>query len=98
MKNKFLLLLLLTTLFAQYDWQNNGVPVRQGIHIEWQRTAGSGDTGEIIFGWSDTRTSMRDVYVQKIDSEGNRLWGEKGTAVTTAYGRQEDPILAPLGL
>jgi hypothetical protein len=36
---------------------------------------------------------MRDVYVQKIDAQGNKLWGEKGIAVTTAYGRQEDPLL-----
>ena len=89
----FFLCLIFNLVLAQFDWIDDGAPIRQGQHIEWQRTAGSGDTGEIIFGWSDTRTSMRDVYVQKIDSEGNRLWGEKGIAVTTAYGRQEDPLL-----
>ena len=95
MINKLFLfwILFLNVLLAQFDWIDDGAPIRQGQHIEWQRTAGSGDTGEIIFGWSDTRDSMRDVYVQKIDAEGNRLWGEKGIAVTTAYGRQEDPLL-----
>ena len=85
--------LLISTVFSQFDWIDGGAPIRQGQHIEWQRTAGSGDSGEIIFAWSDTRDSMRDVYVQKIDSQGNKLWGEKGIAVTTAYGRQEDPLL-----
>ena len=36
---------------------------------------------------------MRDVYVQKFDINGNKMWGENGIAVTTAYGRQEDPLL-----
>ena len=89
----FFLCLTFNLVLAQFDWIDDGAPIRQGQHIEWQRTAGSGDTGEIIFGWSDTRDSMRDVYVQKIDTQGNRLWGEKGIAVTTAYGRQEDPLL-----
>ena len=60
--------LLISTVFSQFDWIDGGAPIRQGQHIEWQRTAGSGDSGEIIFAWSDTRDSMRDVYVQKIDS------------------------------
>ena len=85
--------LLISTVFSQFDWIDGDFPIRQGQHIEWQRTAGYGDSGEIIFAWSDTRDSMRDVYVQKIDSQGNKLWGEKGIAVTTAYGRQEDPLL-----
>ena len=97
MKNKFLLLLLLTTLFAQYDWQNNGVPVRQGIHIEWQRTGDIGNDGEMIFAWSDTRYGGRDIYIQKVDDSGNPLWGSEGLAVVLEDGRQEDPILASDG-
>ena len=58
--------LLISTVFSQFDWIDGGAPIRQGQHIEWQRTAGSGDSGEIIFAWSDTRDSMRDVYVQKL--------------------------------
>ena len=87
------LCLIVNFLFCQLDWIDNGAPIRQGQHIEWQRTAGDGVDGEVIFGWSDTRDSMRDVYVQKIDASGNSLWGENGIAVTTAYGRQEDPLL-----
>ena len=86
-------IIFFSLVFSQFDWINGGAPIRQGQHIEWQRTAGDGDEGEIIFAWSDTRDSMRDVYVQKVDSQGNKLWGENGIAVTTAYGRQEDPLL-----
>ena len=41
--------LLISTVFSQFDWIDGGAPIRQGQHIEWQRTAGSGDPGEIIF-------------------------------------------------
>ena len=36
-------------IFSQFDWINGGAPIRQGQHIEWQRTAGDGNDGEIIF-------------------------------------------------
>jgi len=80
-------------LFSQFDWDTNGVPVRQGIHIEWQRTGDNGNNGEMIFAWSDTRSGGRDIYAKKIDSDGNDLWNSEGVPIVVADGRQEDPIL-----
>jgi len=93
------MLLLVSSVFAtgEFEWIENGVPVRQGVHIEWQRTGDVGASGEMIFGWSDTRTGDRDIYVQKIDSAGNRLWGETGVRATIADGRQEDPVMVSDG-
>ena len=85
--------ILINLIIGQFDWIDNGAPIRQGQHIEWQRSAGNGLDGEVIIAWSDTRDSMRDVYVQKFDATGNPMWGEDGIAVTTAFGRQEDPLL-----
>ena len=79
----FLLLIVFTLVFAQYDWQDNGVSVRQGIHIEWQRTGDNGNDGEMIFAWSDTRYGGRDIYAQKVDMNGNSMWGSEGSAVRT---------------
>ena len=93
LRNIFLTVLVFNILISQFDWIDDGAPLRQGQHIEWQRTAGDGLDGEIIIGWSDTRDSMRDVYVQKLDANGEKLWGENGIAVTKAFGRQEDPLL-----
>ena len=96
---KLLLLLLAGSVFAtgEFAWIENGVPVRQGVHIEWQRTGDSGFSGEMIFAWSDTRTGDRDIYVQKIDTLGQMLWGETGLRATYADGRQEDPVLVSDG-
>ena len=97
---RFLILLLTVgSVFAsgEFKWIENGVPVRQGVHIEWQRTGDVGASGEMIFGWSDTRTGDRDIYVQKIDTSGTKLWGDTGIRATHADGRQEDPVLVSDG-
>ena len=66
---KILILLVFTSLYCQYDWQDNGLPLRQGIHIEWQRTGDNGNDGEMIFAWSDTRFGGRDIYAKKMQEE-----------------------------
>ncbi len=93
------LLLLVGSIFAsgEFSWVDNGVAVRQGVHIEWQRTGDSGASGELIFAWSDTRTGDRDIYIQKIDTTGAALWGDTGIRATVADGRQEDPVLVSDG-
>ena len=65
--------LCLTFLWAQFDWIDDGAPIRQGLHVEWQRTADASGTGELIFAWSDTRESIRDIFAQKVDVNGNKL-------------------------
>ena len=93
MKNNILISIVFSLMFAQYDWQDNGVSIRQGIHIEWQRTGDNGNNGEMIFAWSDTRYWGRDIYAQKVDTDGNAMWGSEGSPVVIETGRQEDPIL-----
>lgn len=87
-------------------WSNHpdGVAVRQGYHIEWQRTAESGANGELIISWSDTRYGMRDLFAQKIDASqpgSPAVWSMTGTPhgdvdaliVNDDLIRQEDPVL-----
>ena len=93
MKKVILFLIVVNFVLTQnFGWQDGGVPVRQGAHIEWSRTGDVGDNGNMILGWSDTRTGNRDVYAQKVDSNGNELWGEEGLLVVGYEGRQEDPV------
>tara|TARA_B100000902_G_C27307443_1_gene916339 strand:- start:705 stop:1016 length:312 start_codon:yes stop_codon:yes gene_type:complete len=94
---KILIIILFSLILPQYDWDDNGLPLRQGIHIEWQRTGDYGDNGTMIFAWSDTRYGGRDVYAQKVDQNGNSLWGSEGVPIVIGPGRQEDPILVTDG-
>lgn len=92
-KINYLILVLSSFLIAQFDWVDNGAALRQGYHIEWQRTADVGLSGEVIFAWSDTRDGGRDIYAKKIDQNGNDVWDVDGQIVVKADGRQEDPQL-----
>ena len=85
----FFLCVLFSLSFSQFDWEDNGIAIRQGYHIEWQRTADIGDNGDVIFAWSDTRDGGRDIYAKKIDANGNELWNSNGQLVVAAPGRQE---------
>ncbi len=67
MKYLMFIVLVFSVLTAQFNWQENGVSLRQGAHIEWQRTGTVGENGEVILVWSDTRNGDRNVYAQKVD-------------------------------
>ncbi|MBT3216998.1 MAG: T9SS type A sorting domain-containing protein [Candidatus Marinimicrobia bacterium] len=84
---------LIVFLFGQTDaWQANGVAIRQGVHIEWQKTTCPGSVGSAIMIWSDTRNGNRDVFAQKVSFTGDVFWGTGGVPVTELPGRQEDPV------
>jgi FlgD Ig-like domain len=93
----FALLFLANSSPAQLEhrvWEPfEGIPVRQGYHIEWFRTTATNDQGDLAMIWSDTRTGGRDMYMQVVDVDGNELWTdyEDGKLVATGYSRQEDP-------
>ena len=91
------IVLLSTTLIAQLQWTENGIPIRQGVNIEWSRAAASLDDGSVVYVWSDTRNGDRDVWAQKIDINGNLLWGEDAVLVNGEIDRQEDPVVINAG-
>ena len=92
MRNFIYLMVFTNLIFADFDWVENGIPVRQGYHIEWFRSGDIDSDGKMIIAWSDTRTSSRDVYAQKVDGSGNTYWTENGKIIAGGDGRQEDPI------
>ena len=97
MRYLFYYTLMLTLNFAQFEWLEDGVPIRQGLHIEWQRTGDANSDGSMIYAWSDCRNGVRDVIVQKVDVNGENLWGNYGVVAVNASGRQEDPQLVTDG-
>ncbi|MDP8238144.1 MAG: T9SS type A sorting domain-containing protein [Candidatus Hatepunaea meridiana] len=92
-----------TTAQDREDWikwtPENGTPIRQGWHTEWFRGGESRDigqnTGEVVFVWSDTRSTDRGVYLQMVDIEGNLKFDGYGLLVADTDGRQEDPAIWP---
>ncbi len=80
-----------TFLMANVEWENP-VPIRQGINIEWFRTAATVNEG-IVYVWSDTRYAERDLYAQLVSPTGENLWGANGLVVSNKPDRQEDPVI-----
>jgi len=79
-------------------WADGGLPIcssgndQQGIRMV--RDAG----GNIFLAWSDYRGNEDfDIYVQKIDADGSRLWSADGTDICRAPGNQTIPQMAPDG-
>ena len=72
-------------------WQKDGISLRQGHHIEWQRAGTSDQFQNVVYVWSDTRFGDRDVFAQKYDQYGNTQWAEGGAIVCHGPIRQEDP-------
>jgi hypothetical protein len=75
------------------QWGDPGLPIRQGHHIEWARSAYRTDVdslGFTIMTWSDTRTGDRDVYAQLVRPDGSLAPGWPVNVVTYPF-RQEDP-------
>ncbi|MBW6516022.1 MAG: T9SS type A sorting domain-containing protein [Candidatus Cloacimonetes bacterium] len=99
MKMKPMLILMLTLLTVSFIlatppfmWDENGIPIRQGVNIEWSRASAVLDNGTVIYVWSDTRYGGRDLWAQAVDETGV-LWGPSGVMVDGKDDRQEDPVV-----
>ncbi|MFO8145702.1 MAG: FlgD immunoglobulin-like domain containing protein [Candidatus Syntrophosphaera sp.] len=94
MKQVICLILLLVSvgfLSAALVW-DEAVPVRQGVNIEWFRTGTETADGCAIYVWSDTKLGERDLWAQKVDAQGNMVWGEP-LLIDGKPDRQEDPVI-----
>ena len=84
---------------GQPIWQQDGVLVAD-------RPDGQSDVfiipdgfGGAIAVWDDYRSNeTMDIYAQRFDEDGNRLWGAEGLAVCTLVGNQFGPRLASDGV
>lgn len=80
-------------------WSDDGLPIcsssndQQGVQM-----ARDGD-GNAYLIWSDYRRNEDfDIYVQKINANGTRLWSDEGVAVCRAPSNQVSPQIVADGL
>lgn len=75
MKSLLINILLLNLLFSQFLWDNNGVPILQSTNKTFNHESITfGSSNEAIIVWTDLRNGDADIYAQKINSEGHKLW------------------------
>ncbi|WP_243337134.1 InlB B-repeat-containing protein [Anaeromyxobacter soli] len=92
---------------GQSLWTPGGVPLTSGLtatpstfvpgYSPSRLTMAPDGRGGAFVVWHDSRNASWDVYTQRFDRDGNRLWGTNGVPVTTAAGNQLAPSVASDG-
>ena len=76
-------------------WQANGVPVCTNDADQSTQAILSDGAGGAIFVWEDARRSAehQDLYIQRLDANGQPMWKVDGIPVFPSDSLQSDPIL-----
>ena len=78
-------------------WSADGVVVCNMTGIQSGPCAVSDGAGGAIIAWSDYRGGVGDIYAQRIDADGNRLWLLSGSAICSAVNNQYGPEITTDG-
>ena len=79
------------------QWGPDGVPVCTVTGDQISTVAVSDGSGGAVIAWQDLRGGSSDIYVQRIDAGGNRLWNTSGVALCTATSSQIYPKITTDG-
>jgi len=89
-------------LFAQringsgvVQWTANGVGICTQVDGQEEPSLASDGAGGFIIAWMDDRSGFdtRDIYAQRINSSGTKLWATNGVVVCNAAGDQTHPAV-----
>lgn len=76
------------------QWADYGIPVCPGSSSQEDHELIAAGSGESIVVFSDGRSGDFDIYAQRVDADGNILWGDSAAAIYTGAGDQEIPCIA----
>jgi flagellar hook capping protein FlgD len=82
---------------GQMVWTAGGVPVCTNIGVQEFPQIVADGTGGAVIAWVDHRGADADIYVQRLDPMGNRLWNPAGVPLCAATGDQTDLTLSSDG-
>ncbi len=79
-------------------WTADGINICQFALYPSDLAVAPDGTGGALITWSDYRNGNTDIYAQRIDGSGNRLWSDAGRPVCiVATENQQAPKIAPDG-
>lgn len=90
----WLAFLLPALVFAQFQWPDNGVAIRQGAHLGWNGAAIAAGEDVALFYYDCLRDGTRDVWGTRIAPSGEHLWGQNGRLVSGNISEQRAPVVA----
>lgn len=78
-------------------WAENGISVCNEKNIQTSLQMISDGAGGVILCWQDNRTGTFDIYIQKIDTNGNVKWTDNGIKICTYNKSQISPQITADG-
>jgi len=78
-------------------WTTNGVVVNNSANDQLGMTVTPDGAHGVIVCWEDRRFGTSDIYAQRLNGSGVRLWATSGVAVCAATGGQQLASIAPDG-
>ncbi len=76
-------------------WPASGLSVATQFDAQTQPVLVRDNAGGCIVAWADLRNGDLDIFVQRINAAGTRLWGADGVALCVAPGDQSRPVITP---
>jgi len=84
----------------QAQWIKDGAAICPSPGDQWYGCLTPDGAGGAIITWFEIRSGVPsdfDIYAQRIDRSGSRLWASDGVSVSVAPGAQADPRIAADG-
>ncbi|MFX0059605.1 MAG: hypothetical protein ACFE8J_15010, partial [Candidatus Heimdallarchaeota archaeon] len=75
------------------QWASNGKCVCNASYGQWISGVINDGKGGAIILWRDERNGDEDVYIQRLNSEGDALWYWSGLVICNADNEQDDAFL-----
>jgi hypothetical protein len=72
-------------------WTADGVAVNTFVSYQVNPVAVSDGAGGVVIAWEDFRNGNYDIYAQRLDPTGARLWAAAGVPLCAAAGNQQSP-------
>ncbi|MBI5727005.1 MAG: hypothetical protein HY965_04090, partial [Ignavibacteriales bacterium] len=80
------------------QWTTNGVQITNSAnHDNTTITLASDGHGGVVVSWTDTRNASYDIYAQRVDSTGNKVWAASGLSVCNNNNYQGLPAICTTG-
>ncbi|MFA6549047.1 MAG: hypothetical protein WCT39_03865 [Candidatus Margulisiibacteriota bacterium] len=83
---------------GEVQWEENGLRICSAEAGQFAPELVLDGTGGIIISWYDYRSGVgEDIYAQRVDSSGTRLWENNGVPISIAPGTQWYPKMVSDG-
>lgn len=78
-------------------WTTNGVAVCNATGAQLSPSIAADGAGGAVIAWQDQRSTINDIYAQRLSSTGTALWTANGVVVCNYSTDQTAPVIASDG-